>query len=249
MKKIIRSILINILNPLIKKLGFIPAKSVKNSLLENFYTTIQATGFDAKHIVDIGANHGTWTREALTYFPNAYYTLVEPQKWLQPSFQDLLDSNKKISFHAVGAGKENGSFKFTIVDRDDSCSFKYTEEEAKEKGFKQIEIPVVTLNNLIKESENPVPDIVKIDAEGLDLEVLAGASDLFGKTEVFLVEAGIVNKNIKNNLLDVTNYMDRNGYRLFEITDLNRPHNPKVLWLVELVFVRKNGIIDSYKFK
>ena len=108
--------------------------------------------------------------------------MVEPQKWLQASFQDLLDSNKKISYHAVGAGKENGSFKFTIVDRDDSCSFKYTEEEAKEKGFKQVEIPVVTLNNLIKESENPVPDIVKIDAEGLDLEVLAGASDLFGKT-------------------------------------------------------------------
>ena len=248
MKKIIRSILLKILSPLIKKLGFIPAKSIKNSLLETFYTIIKETGFNAKHIVDVGANHGTWTREALIYFPNAYYTLVEPQKWLQPSFQDLLDANKKISYHAVGAGKESGSFKFTIVDRDDSCSFKYSEEEAKEKGYKQVEIPVVTLNSLLKESNAPIPDIVKIDAEGLDLEVLAGATDLFGKTEVFMVEAGVVNKSVNNSLLEIVKFMDERGYNLFEITDLNRPFKPNVLWLTELAFVKKGGIIDSYDF-
>jgi FkbM family methyltransferase len=248
MKKIIRSFLIKILNPLIKKLGFIPAKSVKNTLLENFYISIKEAGVDAKHIVDIGANHGTWTREALIYFPNAYYTLVEPQKWLQPSFQDLLDGNEKISYHAVGAGKENGSFKFTIVDRDDSCTFKYTEEEAAKKGYKQIEIPVVTINDLVKKSNTPIPDIVKIDAEGLDLEVLAGATDLFGVTEIFMVEAGVVNKQFNNSLLDITKYMNEKGYRLFEITDLNRPFKPSVLWLVELAFVKKGGIIDSYNF-
>ena len=38
--------------------------------------------------------------------------------------------------------------------------------------------------------------------------------------------------------------MDENNYRLFEITDLNRPFQPKVLWLVELVFVLKDGYID-----
>ena len=39
--------------------------------------------------------------------------------------------------------------------------------------------------------------------------------------------------------------MDENNYRLFEITDINRPFQPQVLWLVELVFVKKNGFIDS----
>ena len=41
--------------------------------------------------------------------------------------------------------------------------------------------------------------------------------------------------------------MDKKGYSLFEITDLNRPFQPQVLWLVELAFVKKQGIIDSYK--
>lgn len=140
---------------------------------------------------------------------------------------------------------KKGSFLFTIVDRDDSCSFRYTKEEALEAGFKQLEIPVVTLNELLFESKISVPDIIKIDAEGLDIEVLKGASDFFGKTEIFMVEAGVVNKLFHNSFLELINFMNNKGYRLFEITDLNRPFDLKVLWLVELVFVKKGGFIDS----
>ena len=217
----------------------------KDYLLFNFYNTLKQFNFYPKHIVDIGANHGTWTREALKHFPEAYYTLLEPQHWLKDSFQDILETNPKVRFYPVGAGEQEGSFQFTIVDRDDSCSFRYTEEEAKAAGFEQIEIPVVTLNKLLSNSELPVPDIIKIDAEGLDIEVLKGASNFFGKTEIFMVEAGVVNKLFDNSFLKLINFMDSNGYRLFEITDLNRPFKAQVLWLVELVFVKKNGLIDS----
>ena len=217
----------------------------KDYLLFNFYNTLKQFNFYPKHIVDIGANHGTWTRETLQYFPDAYYSLVEPQNWLKDSFQDILETNPKVQFYPVGAGEQEGAFQFTIVDRDDSCSFRYTKEEAKTAGFEQIEIPVVTLNRLLLNSDLPIPDIIKIDAEGLDLEVLKGASNYFGKTEIFMVEAGVVNKLFDNSFLKLINFMDCNGYRLFEITDLNRPLQPQVLWLVELVFVKKNGFIDS----
>lgn len=217
----------------------------KNHLLYTFFTNIITIGFTPKHIVDIGANHGTWTRETLKHFPEAHYTLLEPQKWLKKSFQDILDSNPKVQFYPVGAGKDEGSFQFTIVDRDDSCSFRYTKEEAKEAGFKQIEIPVVPLNKLLADSIIPIPDIIKIDAEGLDLEVLKGASNFFGKTEIFMVEAGVGNKTFDNSFLKVIDFMDKNNYRLFDITDINRPFQPKILWLVELVFIKKNGYVDS----
>ncbi|WP_367773668.1 FkbM family methyltransferase [Flavobacterium sp. WC2421] len=217
----------------------------KDYLLFNFYDTLKKFNFYPKHIVDIGANHGTWTRETLQHFPDAYYTLLEPQHWLKKSFQDILETNPKVQFHPVGAGEQEGSFQFTIVDRDDSCSFRYTSEEAKAAGFEQIEIPVVTLNGLLSSSELPIPDIIKIDAEGLDIEVLKGASNFFGKTEIFMVEAGVVNKLFDNSFLKLINFMDEKNYRLFDITDINRPLQPQVLWLVELVFVKKEGFIDS----
>lgn len=248
MKKVLKSI-INKTGYTLKKVNTsspIPLNTnSKDYLLFNFYNTLQKMGFTPQHIVDVGANHGTWTREALRYFPEAHYTLLEPQNWLKKSFQDILDANSKVQYYPVGAGEHEGSFQFTIVDRDDSCSFRYSQEEAKAAGFEQIEIPVVTLNRLLAKSKLPVPDIIKIDAEGLDIAVLKGASNFFGKTEIFMVEAGVVNKLFDNSFLKLINFMDENNYRLFEITDLNRPFQPQVLWLVELVFVKKNGFIDS----
>lgn len=256
MKKRITKIATKIIHPIASKLGYEKKTNAinkansfnKNTLLEVFFETIKTIGFTANHIIDVGANHGTWTRETLKYFPDAYYTLIEPQEWLKPSLQDLLDANSKITFIPVGAGSQSGSFKFTIVNRDDSCSFRYTEKEAKAEGYKQVEIPIVTLNEIVaKNTALPFPDLVKIDAEGLDLEVLEGASNLMGKTEVFLVEAALFCKEFDNNLLKMVNYMDAKGYTLFDITDLNRPFKLNVLWLTELAFVKKGGKIDNYK--
>ena len=251
MKRQIKKILIFILNPILIRMGYekqdYSSNGNKNSLLQTLFTNIKIMGFIPNHIIDVGANHGTWTREVLKYFPDSYYTLIEPQNWLKPSFQDLLDSNERIKYFDVGAGKKEGSFKFTIVDRDDSCSYRFSEEDAIKMGYKQLEIPVVTVNNLVSKNNLEIPDIIKIDAEGLDIEVLEGASDFFGKTEIFIVEAGVFMKEFDNSFIKMINYMDEMGYNLFEITDMNRPFSPKVLWLVELVFVKKDGVIDSYK--
>jgi FkbM family methyltransferase len=255
MKKNIKRMLAKLFHPLAVKLGYVNKNSSfdqqkklfeRDFLLYNFYDLLKKMNFNPKHIVDVGANHGSWTRQALKQFPDAHFTLLEPQEWLTPSFQDLLDNNPKIKLHNVGAGEKEGSFMFTILDRDDSCSFRYSEEDAKKAGFEQVEIPVVTLNGLLKNSDKPVPDIIKIDAEGLDIEVVRGASDFFGKTEIFMVEAGVGNQLFENSLQKLVNFMDECGYRLFEITDMNRAFAPGVLWLVELAFVRKGGVLDSY---
>lgn len=219
----------------------------KESMISTVFNLFKEVGFEPTHILDIGANHGTWTREVLKYYPDSKYTLVEPQEWLKESFSDLL-KNDKIQFLPIGAGKENGYFNFTLVDRDDSCSFGYTEVQAKDSGFKQVNVEVKTINQIVQESSFPKPDLIKIDAEGLDLEVIQGASDLFGITEVFLIEAAVNCKSFDNSVMKVIVYMESIGYKLFDITDLNRPFEKKVLWLMELVFVKKAGKIDLAKW-
>ncbi len=246
MKQFIKRNLKTLLHPLIIRLGY-NKNSRELSLLENFFVTLNKINFTPIHIVDIGANHGTWTRTALNYFPDAIYTLLEPQQWLEQYVKDLLETNPRVKFYPCGAGSVPGSFKFTIAGRDDSSTFRISEEDAKKQGFEQVDVEVVTLNEFIPKQNLPDPDIIKIDAEGLDLEVLKGSSDFFGRTEIFMVEAAVAAKDIENSFLRVVQYMDLNGYKLFEITDLNRPFEPPILWLTELVFIRKNGIIDSKK--
>lgn len=214
----------------------------KADLLTTFYSNLKTAGFIPSFVVDIGANTGTWTRELLKNFPNSKVLMIEPQQRLQSHFQDLLNEN--ISYLPVGVGNKNDVLKFTIHDRDDSCSFIYSEEEAKELGYEQVSIPIKTLNTIIKENNCPTPDLIKIDAEDLDLEVIEGASDFYGKTEVFLVEATVCCETYKNSVTKVIALMDQCGYQLYEITDLNRPFSETpVLWLIELAFVRKNGTL------
>lgn len=91
-----------------------------------------------------------------------------------------------------------------------------------------------------------LPELVKIDAEGLDLEVLNACDTLFGHTDFFLVEGGVGNLKIPNSALAVMQLLHEKGYRLYDFTDLNRPHGNRRLHLVEMVFVRTGSKWDKH---
>jgi FkbM family methyltransferase len=207
--------------------------------LDSFFPLLKQFGFAPQHIIDVGANHGEWTRNAIKYFPDAQYTLVEPQDGLKVYITDLLDAGYKIRWLNVGAGDKCDSFLFTISHRDDSSSFALTKEEAGGQGLQQITIEVRTLNDIASQTGIARPEIIKIDAEGFDLRVLQGASDLLGKTDIFLIEACFC-APYENSVAAVVAFMANAGYHLIDITDLNRSPKHGVLWVSELAFLR-NG--------
>ena len=127
---------------------------------------------------------------------------------------------------------------------DDSCSYIYNTEDALERGFIQSEIEICKLDTVMKNCEFGAANIVKIDAEGLDLQVLDGAAETLRATEIVLVEASVSNPDYPNSAIAVIQKMDCLGFRLFDLTDLNRTPNRNLLWLVEAVFVRKGSAID-----
>ena len=132
-----------------------------------------------------GANHGYWTRTSLKYFPDVYYTLIEPQDFLRENVQDLLArEDGKIRWIGAGASDKLGTLPFTISDTDVTSTF-ITSDAAKAHAIRQIEVPVITLNEIVRTSTAPFPELVKIDAEGFDLKVIAGASELLGRTDIF----------------------------------------------------------------
>jgi hypothetical protein len=113
-------------------------------------------------------------------------------------------------------------------------------------SVRTVEVPLRTLNEIVASSGLPIPAMVKIDAEGLDLKVLAGASELVGKTEIFLMEASIGQADFANTALAVIEKMSQAGYRLIDITDMNRSPSHGVLWLCEFVFLRTGSkLLDS----
>jgi len=211
-----------------------------------FFQCLLNIGFLPTHVIDVGAHRGGWTRSALRYFPDAYYSLFEPQRDLLESQIDL-SKNPKIRFNFLGVEPKSYVTKMTTSPRRDSFSFQWSEEQARGLGREQFEMEVVALDDFLSRDSNPFPPayIVKIDAEGWDLEVLKGAERTISNSEVVLLEAGVMNKSFKNNAREVINVMFDKGFVLFDITDLNRTSRDKGLWNVELAFVRKGGKLEQ----
>jgi len=209
--------------------------------LNSFFPVLKRIRLEPRHIIDVGANHGYWTRAALQFFPQACYTLVEPQDNLKTNIKDLIDQGYKLQWINAGAGDKPGSLMLTVGQRDDSSSFVPTSEAALAAGRLQVPVAVRTLNEIVASSGDPAPEIVKIDAEGFDLKVLAGASNLFGKTDIFFVEAAVCAPSLENSMLEVISRMAEAGYKPMDITDLNRSPKHGVLWLCELAFIRNNS--------
>lgn len=210
--------------------------------LDPFFGALKKLGFAPRHIMDVGANRGLWTREAMKFFPEARYTLVEPQEQLKSHVQDLAERGCKIQWINAAAGDASGSAPMSVASRDDSTTLLLRDRYGKATGARQTTVEMKTLNDIVASSGAGVPDMVKIDAEGFDLRVLAGASELFGKTEIFLVEA-VVCGNYENSVADVVRFMAAAGYRLMDITDLNRSPRHGVLWLCELAFLRNGSAL------
>lgn len=216
-----------------------PPPSPTSRMLE----TLVALGMEPAHIVDIGANHGNWTRAARSAFPDANISVFEPQKMLADKHTDLA-ADPRIDIHYKGVGDFDGSAPFTFHDRDDSSSFIYSASEAEAQGLTQDEIEICKLDTAMAASPFGAPDIVKIDAEGLDLKVCEGAPETLAQVQVLLIEATVACPEYPNTASAVFGKMDALGFRLFDITDLNRTPGKGILWLIEAVFVRKGSRLD-----
>lgn len=213
--------------------------------LGRLFPILKDLGFAPHHILDVGANRGYWTRESLNYFPESQYTLIEPQDELKVYVQDLVDRGCKIRWINAGASDRPGMLPFSICERDDSSNFLMSAEEAQTAGLQRVGVQVRMIDEIIASENLPIPEIVKIDAEGFDLKALAGASTLIGKSEVFLIEADL-RAGRPNTVLEVVRQMSDSGYELLDVTDLNRSPKYGVLWLMELVFLRKDSrLLDA----
>jgi FkbM family methyltransferase len=210
--------------------------------LDCLFPLLKQRGFAPRHILDVGANRGLWTRTAIEYFPDALYTLIEPQEELESHVQDLVERGFRIVWVNMGAADKSGLLPLTVSPRDDSGSFRFGDEQPDPAGCRRVLVTVRTLDEILSSLGAPIPDMVKIDAEGFDLRVLRGASGLLGKTEIFFVEA-TVRDNWENSVLQVVQRMSDSGYSLLDVTDLNRSRKFGFLWLMELAFVRNGATL------
>jgi len=177
------------------------------------------TNKSVRSIFDIGANVGTWTLLAKSIFPDAAIHAFEPLERHISKFKLNCQELDHISIHELCLGNERGTKTIHVSSYSDSSSLlEATALEYEVFRIRQVSeasVRVETASHVIYEEDIPVPDLIKIDVQGYELEVLKGFGDLLGSVKFIICEVSFKEYYKDQPLfLDITNYLNGNGFEI-----------------------------------
>ncbi|MDQ3019463.1 MAG: FkbM family methyltransferase [Bacteroidota bacterium] len=106
---------------------------------------------------------------------------------------------------------------------------------------------VISLDDISREN-NVLPDIIKLDLQGYEIEALKGCKELLKTTELFMIEFGCLDAYLNRaSVRDLIDLMFDNDYCLYDISDLAyRPYD-NALTGGDFFFLKNSSKLRSYK--
>lgn len=176
-------------------------------------------------IYDIGANIGTWTCLAKSLFPAARVEAFEPlsrhvdgfRRWIAPWPGD-------VRLHAVALGLAEGSAAIQVMNFSDASSLlpptAAAFDEFKIKTVSVETVAVVPLDMLVTREKLPLPDLIKLDVQGYELEALRGAEACLRHARAVLCEVSFKTLYAGQPLFhDVVAFLAQRGFLLNALGD------------------------------
>ena len=190
---------------------------------------LKAMGLAPHAIYDIGAFHGGWTKAARKVFPGSGYFLFEANADNAPKLRETGET----FFNAVLSGEDGVATEFYLPKNAVATGASlYKEQTAHYDGDNLRVVPVTTrrLDALAKEHKLPSPDIIKLDVQGAELDVLAGAGALLANTSAIIAELSFLSYNDAAPLIaDVIAGIDRLGFKCADICEVHKTAGGSVL--------------------
>ena len=215
--------------------------------LKSFFEDVQERGFEIRTMIDVGANIGSWSQRVSTVYPAVTSVLVEPQKELISQLETICQHHPAWQVAHVGLAGVKGARPFLVCEDTYSSCFLPTDSAESQSNREVREVAVTTLDDLWHEYLSPTkPELVKLDAEGLELEIIKGGAETLGQTDMVVVETSLFAfRSGQPVFADVVAAMRQCGFSLYDLVWFMRRPSDRALGLMDCVFVSDRSSLRS----
>lgn len=146
-------------------------------------------------IWDVGANVGVFALSAAALLRSGSVLAIEPDPYLVDTLSRSLQlpANRELPVTVLSAAvsHEAGIAGLNVAERGRSSNFlDHAKGRSQSGGWRsQIQVPTLTMDHLL--AEFGTPDLIKVDVEGAEVSVLAGAGQLLeARHSTWIIEVG-----------------------------------------------------------
>lgn len=216
--------------------------------MRTFLQFLAVRGFSPGFAVDVGAHRGHWTEMLRETFPAVEVLMLEPQPELAPALDEVASRLSGVRWIQTAAGASEETRLQTIWEDLQGSSFLPRPDPVREARGEQRPAPVRRLDDLLREYYGGrAPDIVKLDVQGFELEVLRGCPEIFGRTEVFVLETSLYAFLDDIPLLrEVIDFMAARDYEIYDIAGQIRRPIDGALGQLDIAFARRSGFLRQH---
>ncbi|MBI4969614.1 MAG: FkbM family methyltransferase [Rhodospirillales bacterium] len=228
---------------LLGRLGYDLVKCPGRISLNGVLANAKRNGLTPKSILDIGAGRGEFTRQALNHFPDAGILMVEPLVEFAPALSALATGRPKVRLANLVASDRAGTVRLNVHPDLFGSSILLEREETDVNGVPRA-VEAETLDTLVHRHAMAPPYLLKIDVQGAEGKVLAGAQRVLAETELVILEASLLHFFADGPLIGaILAQMEMAGFALYDLFGLTHRPLDGALAQADLVFARTKGIL------
>lgn len=198
---------------------------------------MRTLGFNPAVIFDIGAQTGT---EALfRVFPAAKHLMIEPVAENEAVLLQIASQLKDAEVLIAAADSTSGEAYLHVSP---NARFATASNDKEPKGNRQDVrcISCVAVDDLCQSRSLTGPFLIKIDVDGKELDVLEGCINTLEDTECAIVETVFFGDGA-NNFHRVVEFMQDQGFVVYDIVEPVYRPSDMALWQVDTVFVKRDS--------
>jgi FkbM family methyltransferase len=200
---------------------------------------------EIRTVLDVGANEGQFIKTALALMPDAAIYGFEPNPESVKKLEKTDWGSNKVNILPIACGSKKATLQLNVSKFSPSSSLlkmeqRHLDEFPGTETEKTITVEVERLDHTVASLRAvQSPFLLKIDVQGFEGEVLAGATGIFNETRVIVCEINMASLYENQCTFDsLIAFLSQHHYRLVDMGNPIRSRQTQEILFLDLAFKR-----------